>query len=30
MVILAIAIVFLFVWLLPKEDVGSYRSIRRV
>jgi hypothetical protein len=22
--------VFFLVWLLPKEDIGSYRAIRRV
>ena len=26
----AIAFVFFLVWLLPKEDIGSYRPIRRV
>jgi len=26
----AVAFVFLLVWLLSKEDIGSYRPIRRV
>jgi len=31
-IIFAVAFVFLFflVWLLSKEDIGSYRPIRRV
>jgi hypothetical protein len=34
MVIFAVVVIFLFVlflvWLLPKDDVDSYRPIRRV